>query len=138
MPFAFCTREKEWTEFAESAEDGETTRLCQELARKHNMVIVSPILERDAGEAGRQTDRLTDSQIDGRAGGQTGRQMGGHAGRPGDPPCKPGARGRQTETRVWRSQASMPRTQPQPYAAYPSNLEPDTACRPFSAWVYGV
>uniref|UniRef100_A0A667WWJ5 Beta-ureidopropionase n=1 Tax=Myripristis murdjan TaxID=586833 RepID=A0A667WWJ5_9TELE len=48
MPFAFCTREKEpWTEFAESAEDGNTTHFCQELARKYNMVVVSPILERD-------------------------------------------------------------------------------------------
>ncbi|XP_026884963.1 beta-ureidopropionase isoform X2 [Electrophorus electricus] len=48
MPFAFCTREKEpWTEFAESAEDGFTTRFCQELAKKYNMVVVSPILERD-------------------------------------------------------------------------------------------
>ncbi|XP_043852796.1 beta-ureidopropionase isoform X2 [Dromiciops gliroides] len=48
MPFAFCTREKlPWTEFAESAEDGPTTRLCQKLAKTHNMVIVSPILERD-------------------------------------------------------------------------------------------
>ncbi|XP_018412892.1 PREDICTED: beta-ureidopropionase isoform X3 [Nanorana parkeri] len=48
MPFAFCTREKlPWTEFAESAEDGATTKFCQELAKKHNMVIVSPILERD-------------------------------------------------------------------------------------------
>ncbi|NP_001087502.1 ureidopropionase, beta S homeolog [Xenopus laevis] len=49
MPFAFCTREKlPWTEFAESAEDGMTTKFCQELAKKHNMVIVSPILERDS------------------------------------------------------------------------------------------
>ncbi|KAI4792849.1 hypothetical protein KUCAC02_033110 [Chaenocephalus aceratus] len=49
MPFAFCTREKEpWTEFAESAEEGNTTRFCQELAKKYNMVIISPILERDA------------------------------------------------------------------------------------------
>ncbi|KAG8455850.1 hypothetical protein GDO86_001880 [Hymenochirus boettgeri] len=49
MPFAFCTREKlPWTEFAESAEDGITTKFCQELAKKHNMVIVSPILERDS------------------------------------------------------------------------------------------
>ncbi|XP_027023198.1 beta-ureidopropionase [Tachysurus fulvidraco] len=48
MPFAFCTREREpWTEFAESAEDGFTTHFCQELAKKYNMVIVSPILERD-------------------------------------------------------------------------------------------
>ncbi|NXX07430.1 BUP1 ureidopropionase, partial [Larus smithsonianus] len=48
MPFAFCTREKlPWTEFAESAEDGPTTKFCQELAKKYNMVVVSPILERD-------------------------------------------------------------------------------------------
>lgn len=32
MPFAFCTREKvPWTEFAESAEEGQTTRFCQEV-----------------------------------------------------------------------------------------------------------
>lgn len=32
MPFAFCTREKlPWTEFAESAEDGPTTKFCQEV-----------------------------------------------------------------------------------------------------------
>ncbi|XP_068680494.1 beta-ureidopropionase-like [Montipora foliosa] len=48
MPFAFCTREKHpWTELAESAEDGSTIKLCQELAKQHNMVIVCPILERD-------------------------------------------------------------------------------------------
>uniref|UniRef100_A0A673WWW4 Beta-ureidopropionase n=1 Tax=Salmo trutta TaxID=8032 RepID=A0A673WWW4_SALTR len=48
MPFAFCTREKEpWTEFAESAEEGYTTRFCQELAKKYNMVVISPILERE-------------------------------------------------------------------------------------------
>ncbi|XP_012516447.1 PREDICTED: beta-ureidopropionase isoform X2 [Propithecus coquereli] len=52
MPFAFCTREKlPWTEFAESAEDGPTTRFCQKLAKKHDVVVVSPILERD-GEHG--------------------------------------------------------------------------------------
>ncbi|KAJ8263305.1 hypothetical protein COCON_G00157620 [Conger conger] len=48
MPFAFCTREKmPWTEFAESAEEGPTIRFCQELAKKYNMIVVSPILERD-------------------------------------------------------------------------------------------
>ena len=32
MPFAFCTREKHpWTEFAESADDGPTIKLCQEV-----------------------------------------------------------------------------------------------------------
>ncbi|XP_023221411.1 beta-ureidopropionase-like [Centruroides sculpturatus] len=48
MPFAFCTREKyPWCEFAESAEDGPSTQLCQQMAKKYNMVIISPILERD-------------------------------------------------------------------------------------------
>ncbi|XP_064460355.1 beta-ureidopropionase-like [Ornithodoros turicata] len=48
MPFAFCTRERTpWTEFAESAEHGPTVQLCQQMAKRHNMVIVSPILERD-------------------------------------------------------------------------------------------
>lgn len=48
MPFAFCTREKApWMEFAESAKDGQSVRFIQEMAAKHNMVIVSSILERD-------------------------------------------------------------------------------------------
>lgn len=48
MPFAFCTREKKkWCEFAESAEEGPTTKLLSELAKMHDMVIISPILERD-------------------------------------------------------------------------------------------
>ncbi|KAG8080551.1 hypothetical protein GUJ93_ZPchr0007g5167 [Zizania palustris] len=46
MPFAFCTREKRWCEFAEPV-DGESTQFLQQLAQKYNMVIVSPILERD-------------------------------------------------------------------------------------------
>jgi beta-ureidopropionase len=51
MPFAFCTRERlPWVEFAESAEDGPTTRFLQQLARQHNMVIISPILERDTAD----------------------------------------------------------------------------------------
>lgn len=48
MPFAFCTREKHpWTEFAESAENGSSTKWLKNLARQFNMVIISPILERD-------------------------------------------------------------------------------------------
>lgn len=36
MPFAFCTREKHpWTEFAESAVDGPTIKLCQEVCINH-------------------------------------------------------------------------------------------------------
>lgn len=48
MPFAFCTRERlPWTEFAESAETGPTTQFLKDYAKRYNMVIVSPILERD-------------------------------------------------------------------------------------------
>ncbi|GKE14454.1 beta-ureidopropionase, partial [Tanacetum coccineum] len=36
MPFAFCTREKRWCEFAEPA-DGESTQFLQGFARKYNM-----------------------------------------------------------------------------------------------------
>lgn len=51
MPFAFATRERlPWTEYAESAEDGPTTRFLQQLARRYNMVIINPILERDTGD----------------------------------------------------------------------------------------
>ncbi|MEC7984887.1 MAG: nitrilase-related carbon-nitrogen hydrolase [Myxococcota bacterium] len=52
MPFAFCTREKQpWLEFAEPV-DGPSTQILSKLARKHNMVIVSPILERDDRHGG--------------------------------------------------------------------------------------
>lgn len=47
-PFFFCTRENyPWIEFSESALHGDSTRFLKELALKYNMVIVSPILERD-------------------------------------------------------------------------------------------
>lgn len=53
MPFAFCTREKlPWTSFAECAETGRSTQFLSKMAAKHNMVIVSPILERDMAHAG--------------------------------------------------------------------------------------
>lgn len=48
MPFAFCTREKQWCEFAESAETGPSVQACQAVARRWGMVVVCPILERDA------------------------------------------------------------------------------------------
>lgn len=48
MPFAFCTRERyPWSEFAESAKLGTTTKFLSKYAQRYNMVIVSPILERD-------------------------------------------------------------------------------------------
>jgi len=52
MPFAFCTREKHpWLEFAEPV-DGPSTQRLAVLARRYNMVIVSPILERDEAHGG--------------------------------------------------------------------------------------
>jgi beta-ureidopropionase len=48
MPFAFCTCERlPWTEFAEEVENGPTHTLLSTLAKRYNMVIISPILERD-------------------------------------------------------------------------------------------
>lgn len=53
MPFAFCTREKlPWCEFAESAYDGPTTNFLKQLAKRYNMVIVSPMLERESDDHG--------------------------------------------------------------------------------------
>ncbi len=44
----FCTRERRWCEFAEPVEGGASTLMLQALAKRHNMVIVSPILVRPA------------------------------------------------------------------------------------------
>ena len=47
-PFFMCTRQRyPWVEFSETF-DGESTQFLMQLARKHNIVIVSSILERDA------------------------------------------------------------------------------------------
>eukprot|EP01064_Diplonema_japonicum_P022287 TRINITY_DN319_c3_g1_i2.p1 TRINITY_DN319_c3_g1~~TRINITY_DN319_c3_g1_i2.p1 ORF type:complete len:394 (+),score=84.84 TRINITY_DN319_c3_g1_i2:44-1225(+) len=47
-PFFFCTREKmPWCELAECPETGPSFHLMSKIAKKHNMVIVSSILERD-------------------------------------------------------------------------------------------
>lgn len=47
-PFFFCTREiYPWMEFSESALHGESTKFLKDLSKKYNMVIVSPILERE-------------------------------------------------------------------------------------------
>jgi beta-ureidopropionase len=43
QPFAFCTREREWCEFAECAETGLSAVLIQQLAKKHNMVTGSVV-----------------------------------------------------------------------------------------------
>ncbi len=70
-PFFFCTREKmPWMEFAESASSGESFNFVSELAKKHNVVVVSPILERDDK---RQTIWNTAVLVD-----QSGRYLGKH------------------------------------------------------------
>ena len=45
QPYFCPSQDKRWYEAAEPIPDGHTTRLMQELARKHNMVIVVPIYE---------------------------------------------------------------------------------------------
>jgi len=82
MPFAFCTREKHpWCEFAESAETGATTKLCKELAKKHNCVIVSPILERDENDG----DTLWNTAVViGNHGNYVGKSRKNHIPRVGD------------------------------------------------------
>jgi beta-ureidopropionase len=48
-PFFYCLREKyPWLEFAEDAKTGPAAQFIRQMARKHRMVIVSPILERDS------------------------------------------------------------------------------------------
>lgn len=52
MPFAFCTREKQpWCEFAEPI-NGPSTKFLQQLAKRYNMVIISPMLERESDDRG--------------------------------------------------------------------------------------
>jgi beta-ureidopropionase len=52
-PFFFCTREKQpWLEFAQPAESGAVFDFIARKAKQHNMVIVSPILERDPQHQG--------------------------------------------------------------------------------------
>eukprot|EP00012_Vannella_robusta_P001783 CAMPEP_0206190154 /NCGR_PEP_ID=MMETSP0166-20121206/4584_1 /ASSEMBLY_ACC=CAM_ASM_000260 /TAXON_ID=95228 /ORGANISM="Vannella robusta, Strain DIVA3 518/3/11/1/6" /LENGTH=387 /DNA_ID=CAMNT_0053606185 /DNA_START=363 /DNA_END=1526 /DNA_ORIENTATION=- len=46
--FFFCTRERyPWSELAEDPENGRSTQFIKGMAKKYNMVIISPILERD-------------------------------------------------------------------------------------------
>ncbi|XP_037971888.2 beta-ureidopropionase-like [Plutella xylostella] len=50
MPFFLCTGDKEaWSQFAESPTNGPSVLFLAELAKKHGMVIISPILEDDNG-----------------------------------------------------------------------------------------
>ncbi|XP_045775837.1 beta-ureidopropionase-like [Maniola jurtina] len=70
MPFFLCTKEKErWAEFAESATNGPSTLFLSKLARKYEMVIISPILENDETGVWWNTAVIID---------ETGNYMGKH------------------------------------------------------------
>jgi N-carbamoylputrescine amidase len=47
QPYFCPSQDKKWYDAAESVPDGPTCRLMQDLAQKHNMVIVAPIFESD-------------------------------------------------------------------------------------------
>lgn len=80
MPFAFCTREKvPWCEFAESAENGPTTNFLKTLCKRHNMVIISPILERDRNDVIWNTAVIIDNK-----GNVLGKHRKNHIPRVGD------------------------------------------------------
>merc|ERR1719247_3597132 len=67
--------------FAECAETGASTKFCQEMARKYNMVIVSPILERDFAHG--QTPWNT-AVVIGNGGNVIGKHRKNHIPRVGD------------------------------------------------------
>ena len=46
-PYFCAEQDEKWYELTERVPDGPTTRLLQELARKHQMVIVAPVYEED-------------------------------------------------------------------------------------------
>jgi beta-ureidopropionase len=53
MPFCFCTREKyPWVEFAQSAEDGPTTKICQQVLGQKKKYWVSYFLLQKVGRVG--------------------------------------------------------------------------------------
>ncbi|KAK0165361.1 hypothetical protein PV328_003879 [Microctonus aethiopoides] len=82
MPFAFCTREKyPWVEFSESAETGPTTVFLSEFARKHKMIIISPILERDVNHGDTLWNTAVVIDIDGQV---LGKHRKNHIPRVGD------------------------------------------------------
>lgn len=82
MPFAFCTREKyPWVEFSENAETGPTTVFLSEFARKHKMIIISPILERDVDHGDTLWNTAVVIDIDGQV---LGKHRKNHIPRVGD------------------------------------------------------
>eukprot|EP00386_Alphamonas_edax_P008600 GDKI01028076.1.p1 GENE.GDKI01028076.1~~GDKI01028076.1.p1 ORF type:complete len:460 (+),score=120.97 GDKI01028076.1:730-2109(+) len=82
MPFAFCTREKlGWMEFAEDPENGLSTKFIKKKAKQWNMVIVSPILERDM----KHQERIWNTAVViGNRGNYIGKHRKNHIPRVGD------------------------------------------------------
>ena len=79
-PFFMCTRERyPWVEFSETY-DGESTQFLRGLAKKHNIVIISSILEREGNKG---TLHNTAVVIDNH-GEILGKQVKGHIPRVGD------------------------------------------------------
>ncbi|XP_035737471.1 beta-ureidopropionase-like [Vespa mandarinia] len=82
MPFVFCTRERyPWCEFAEDAENGPTNLLLSKLAKEHNMIIISPILERDSANGDTLWNTSVIINIDGKI---IGKHRKNHIPRVGD------------------------------------------------------
>merc|ERR1712137_456163 len=80
--FFFCTRERyPWSELAEDPENGRSTTFIKKVAKKYNMVIVSPILERD--EEHGETIWNT-SEVIGNNGNYIGKHRKNHIPRVGD------------------------------------------------------
>merc|ERR1712188_64430 len=81
-PFFFCTRERyPWSEFGEDAENGPSSQFIDRMAKKHNMVIVSPIFERDE----RHNDTLWNTAVVfGNNGNYIGKHRKNHIPRVGD------------------------------------------------------
>ncbi|MBM3812187.1 MAG: acyltransferase [Acidimicrobiia bacterium] len=46
-PYFCAEQQTRWYDFTEAVPDGETTRLMQELARKHSMAIIVPVYEKE-------------------------------------------------------------------------------------------
>lgn len=81
-PFFFATREKyPYIELAEDARNGPSTQLVKRKAKQWNMVIVSPILERDSEHSGRIWNTAV---VIGNTGNYIGKHRKNHIPRVGD------------------------------------------------------
>lgn len=81
-PFFVATREKyPWVEFAEDAKTGASTQFIKKKAKQWNMVIISPIFERDE----QHSDRLWNTAVViGHTGNYIGKHRKNHIPRVGD------------------------------------------------------